>query len=397
MKSQALGKTLILIDATASLSGGRVYLQNLLKALANQPTNYRYLIYHTSDLNISSLADFPADFDFRRVRLASFLTHHWLMGSILKLFWRSFVLPFYLWREKPAIFFSNAAQAPKWKPGATKAIVALHNSIPYQPELWRVEQSRLRRWRLVMLRGLARGLVGKGLHFIVFSEDLRQRILKMGGTTDHSSVVYHGIEWGEKERIEKTSEGELSKLGVAAPYLLYVSQLHRYKNVLSLLESFAKVKQLQSSLSLVIVGSIADRHYGQEIDQTIQRLNLNDVVRVIPGIDRPRLIGLYRESRGIVYPSLAENCPLALLESMAMGKPIAASRIGAIEEICGDAAIYFDPHRPEEIVTAMRRLVEDESLRSDLSLRAIARARQFSWEETARRTLEVFERVARQS
>lgn len=397
MKSLNNEKKLIVVDATASLSGGRVYLENLLKYFAEKSCNFRFVVYYAADFDIADLAIGSADFTYYRAINPFFLYKHWLIGSILKLLWRTFILPFCLWREKPDIFFSNAGQVPQWGMGRGKAVVALHNSIPYLPDLWKEERFGPRRWRISLLHRLARDLVRRNPHFIVFSEDLKMRVIGMGASTDDCSVIYHGIEWGEIEREGHTDMAYIKSLGIRVPYLLYVSQLHRYKNVVTLLEAFARLCGEYHGISLVIVGSIADRSYGLEIDRTIRMLNLLESARVVPGVGRNDLLGIYREALGVVYPSLAENCPFALLESMAMGKPIAASRIGAIEEICGDAAIYFDPHRPEEIVTAMRRLVEDESLRSDLSLRAIARARQFSWEETARRTLEVFERVARQS
>src|SRR5262249_20258517 len=82
-----------------------------------------------------------------------------------------------------------------------------------------------------------------------------------------------------------------------------------------------------------------------------------------------------------------------LLEAMALGIPIAAARISALPEIARDAAIYFDPYDPKEMAEALDRLIRDESLRSELSRKAVERARQFSWEEAARETLNVFEQV----
>ena len=105
------------------------------------------------------------------------------------------------------------------------------------------------------------------------------------------------------------------------------------------------------------------------------------------------MIEYYRQSIGIVYPSLVENCPFPLLESMAMGKPIAASRIGALREVCADAAIYFDPYYPEDMAIVMEELVSNEGLRLELSARALIRAEAFTWEDASRRTLEIFDNL----
>jgi glycosyltransferase involved in cell wall biosynthesis len=94
-----------------------------------------------------------------------------------------------------------------------------------------------------------------------------------------------------------------------------------------------------------------------------------------------------------MHPSLAETCSFPLLEAMAMGVPIAAARVSALPEIAGDAAVYFDPYDPGEIAEMMDRLIWDGKLRDELSCKAIERAESFSWSETARQTLQVFEQV----
>jgi glycosyltransferase involved in cell wall biosynthesis len=116
-------------------------------------------------------------------------------------------------------------------------------------------------------------------------------------------------------------------------------------------------------------------------------------VRIIPGIDRQRLVELYRLAYAVVYPSIAENCPFALLESMAMGLPIAAARIGAITETCGEAAIYFDPADPTEITSQMARLLDDQHLCDKLRLHSITRAAGFDWDQSAGRTIDLFSRI----
>ena len=177
------------------------------------------------------------------------------------------------------------------------------------------------------------------------------------------------------------------------PYLLYVSQLHRYKNVARLLEAFSLLKVNYPDIQLVIVGHLTDREYAVEISSRIHSLGLNHSVKIVPGAQRSELIEYYRQSIGIVYPSLVENCPFPLLESMAMGKPIAASRIGAIREVCADAAIYFDPYYPEDMAILMEELVSNEGLRLELSARALIRAESFTWDDASRRTLEIFDNL----
>jgi len=80
---------------------------------------------------------------------------------------------------------------------------------------------------------------------------------------------------------------------------------------------------------------------------------------------------------------------------MASGCPVLVSETTSLPEVCGDAALYFDPRRPEEIADRILTLVRDEGLWRELSARGVERARLFPWEESARRTGEVMEAVLR--
>ena len=383
----------IFIDATASLSGGGVYINNLIGSLLSSNIKYKFVIYHIGNPAYVSRVPSGSIFDLKQVYYPSYIFDHWVLGSVYKLLWRTFILPVYLFLHKPDIFFSNSGYVPPLMPGKTKAIAALHNPIQFQPDLKEVEKSILRKWRIELLHRIAIRLVKKNVQFIIFNEKLKRQAIALGASPDQCTVIYHGIEWGEKERKQQTDWSLLQKLGVDVPYLLYVSQLHRYKNVIALLEAFSGIKKDCPSMHLVIVGAIADHGYGMEIEAAIRKYDLQDSVRVIPGVEREQLKSMYRESLAVVYPSKAEVCPFGLLEAMAMGKPIAASSIAAITEICADAALYFDPGSPEDMKSIIQLIIDQPSLRVNLSSRAIQRAMFFSWEKATSQTISVFEKA----
>ena len=106
---------------------------------------------------------------------------------------------------------------------------------------------------------------------------------------------------------------------------------------------------------------------------------------------RDELIDLYRTAQALVFPSLYEGFGLPPLEAMACGCPVAVSRVGALPEICGDAARYFDPNEPEEIASATLDVLSDPG---DLVERGLARARSFTWDECARRHDDVYAELA---
>jgi glycosyltransferase involved in cell wall biosynthesis len=92
----------------------------------------------------------------------------------------------------------------------------------------------------------------------------------------------------------------------------------------------------------------------------------------------------------LAFPSLDEGFGIPLLEAMAHGLPIIASKRAALPEVCGDAALLVDPNRTEEIAAAMQAIASDEKLGHRLTALGLARACQFSWETAVEKTWSVY-------
>lgn len=129
----------IVIDATAAISGGKVYLEQLLPHLARIADGHEFIIFHTGEFDELALPPSRAKFEFRHVALR--FSGIWIGAAIEKLLWRLAALPVHLWRLKPDLLFSNAGFAPRWKPGSVKTVLALHNSMPP-----RLARARCLRW-----------------------------------------------------------------------------------------------------------------------------------------------------------------------------------------------------------------------------------------------------------
>jgi glycosyltransferase involved in cell wall biosynthesis len=115
---------------------------------------------------------------------------------------------------------------------------------------------------------------------------------------------------------------------------------------------------------------------------------------VFPGyLDQADLPAIYTASELLLYPSNLEAFPIPITEAMRCGVPIVTSRINGLAEIAGDAAILVDPGNPADIADGICRVLTEPGLRELLSARGLERARLFSWESCARRTLEILERV----
>jgi glycosyltransferase involved in cell wall biosynthesis len=388
----------IVIDATAAVSGGKVYLDQLLLQFVRFAGEHELIIFHMGDFDDFTSRHFSGRaigrVQFRRITLPFAKSHLWMGSSVLRMLWRLLILPLHLHRLKPDLLFSNAGIGAGWRMSGIKSVMALHNSMPLRDELIADETSILRRLRLRLLRRLIHRALRDSDGSIVFSEDTKRRVMdRFDDLSREPSVVYHGIDWGEHERGLAAKSDGLGAFDLTRPFLLYVSQFHRYKNVLRLVEAFARLSAKYPQLTLALVGEAADKQYWREIEEAIDRLKICGHVKHIRGCSRDQLLGLYGRALAFVHPSLAETCSFPLLEAMALGVPIAAARLSALPEMAGDAAIYFDPYDTSEMAEALNRLVCDEALRDVLSRRAIMRAADFSWTETAKKTLQVFEQV----
>lgn len=384
----------IVVDATAAMSGGKVYLTHLLPRLAHLASNHELIVLHNGDLAELDVLETDARLRLQRVEGLTASNSVWLGKAVVKLFWRLFVFPLHLRRLQPDVLFSNAGFAPGWQPRRTKLVVALHNSMPLRAELIADERSLLRRWRLKLLRKLMGKAVRRSAATIVFSHDTRQRVQAAFGVAPNKlAVIHHGIDWGAAERALDCDAQLLRQVGLSQPYLLYVSQFHRYKNLTTLLDAFALVWPRHPQLKLALVGDLADAEYWLECERRIARLGLAGQVIHVPVCEREQLQQLYRGALAFVHPSLAETCSFPLLEALALGVPIAAARMSALPEIAGEAAVYFDPHDPHELAEMLERLIVDEELRAKLRGKAIERSQQFSWEAAARETLKLLETV----
>ena len=142
---------------------------------------------------------------------------------------------------------------------------------------------------------------------------------------------------------------------------------------------------MDGDLRLVLVGD--EKHGGGEVRDAIRRLGLEQRVELAGYVDHEGLASLYRGAACLVFPSRYEGFGLPVLESMASGTPVVASRAGAVPEVAGEAAVLVEPGDAEALAQGIREVLDD---RDRFVAAGLARAKQFTWAETARRTLEVY-------
>ena len=204
-------------------------------------------------------------------------------------------------------------------------------------------------------------------------------------------TVYLGINEAFTREITAEEKNEVrNRYQLPKHFFLYVGQIYPPKNFGRLIRAYAMTGP-RMGVSLVVAGT----HTwlcGKDL-ALIEELGISDWV-VQPGwIEHDTLPALYALADALLLPSLYEACPSPILEAMATNCPIVTSNRYGTQELAGDAAILVNPESVDEIAEGMRRVVEDQDLRKQITEKGKVRVKAFSWNKCARKTLQVLEGV----
>jgi glycosyltransferase involved in cell wall biosynthesis len=219
-------------------------------------------------------------------------------------------------------------------------------------------------------------------HVLTLSEHARGQIVERLGIPPEGVTAIHCAV--DHDRFSPQPDEHDAALSAELPerFLLYPANLWPHKNHERLLRAFAAAGV--EDLHLILTGQT----YGRPLPGPP-----NPRVRHLGHLPFAQLPALYRRATALVFPSLFEGFGMPLVEAMACGCPVAASDRGAIAEVCGDAALAFDPTSEEAIAGAIRRVVDDDALRERLRVAGLERAAQFRWDDVAARHVAVYRRV----
>ncbi len=228
------------------------------------------------------------------------------------------------------------------------------------------------------------------------------RIIAVSQATKNDLVYYLGI---PDEQISLVYEGIDHKLFRPVPhriyndpYILFVSSEHPRKNFAGLLKAFSQLKGEPrfKDLKLVKVGKAG----GPEVDfrgQTMKVINtlalVGDVI-LTDFVPEAELPAYYSGAEVFVLPSFYEGFGFPPLEAMACGCSVVTSNTTSLPEVVGEAGIMVDPHDTDSLAQAIRQVLTDAKLGDEMIRRGLEQSKKFSWEETAKETLEVYNKVS---
>jgi glycosyltransferase involved in cell wall biosynthesis len=184
------------------------------------------------------------------------------------------------------------------------------------------------------------------------------------------------------------------KYGLEGPYVLYVGTLNKRKNVPAMIRAFAIAREkARSDAVLAIAGRVG--YGGETIREAIAAAGpgAEGFVKLLGYVPNSELAPLYGGAWGLLFATLYEGFGIPVVEAFSCGCPVIGGTIGSVPEIAGGAALLADPKNVGEIAAQVGRLLTDEPLRGELRGKGFARAKEFSWEKTAEKTLAVYREV----
>jgi len=282
----------------------------------------------------------------------------------------------YLYCHTPDIVHETFYTVKPVAPPSTRIVITIHDLIHEKfPTLYAHQQ------HVVAAKAAA---VQRADHIICVSHHTKKDLCEIYNVpSEKISVIYHGV---------SLPQGSLPALPTAVkkPYILYVGDRGEHKNFSFLVEAVASTPDIHGEVMLVCFG-------GPPFNAEEMRLMADcgvppGTIQWLHGDDR-LLQTLYRNAVCLICPSLYEGFGLPLVEAMAVGCPVLCSNTGALPEIGGDAAVYFDPTDRDDAAQALQHLINSPTLRQKMSRAGLARSRWFSWDNCFRNTLKIYQRL----
>lgn len=299
--------------------------------------------------------------------------------------WWAIGLPLYLRQTSFDLFHGTNYEVPLWN--RQRNVVTIHDlSILLHPDHHEPHLVRRARRRLPLM-------VRSAAMIIADTESMKREICDHLGVRPERVAVTPAAPRHIFRPIPLAQTVETRRRhGIEGDFILFVGTIEPRKNLLTLVRALDEILR-NTSLRPQLVIAGGKGWLMDELFSFVERAGISERVRFIGYTSDDELRALYSSCRISVYPSLYEGFGLPPLEAMACGAPVITSRIPAIQETVGSAAILIDPADVAGLARSITELWNDKQQRDQLSMAGLQRAAEFTWERTAQLTLDVYREV----
>lgn len=343
-------------------TGTEIYSTEIIKALSIIDQKNHYILYTPQTIE-NKLPNLGKNFEIKVLPFGKFWTQVRLTREMI--------------RHKPDILFVPAHTLPLKFP--KKSVVTIHDlGFKHYPELYSSVDLLYHNWA-------ANHSIKNACHILVDSEFVKIDILKFY-TIDPQKISI--VPLGYDKEIYRPLKVKTAE----KPYLLYIGRLEEKKNIVGMIKAYAILRKEKKVKHQFILAGRPGFGY-DKIEKIIQSLSpeiRKDVIQ-LGYIDQATYIKYLKNASILFFASFFEGFGLPLLEAMASGVPVVASNRTSIPEITSKAAILVDPQKPFEMAVALSKLINSTGLQKALISKGLVRASLYSWEKTARQTLDILE------
>jgi glycosyltransferase involved in cell wall biosynthesis len=367
--------------AQITVGGGLTHLNKMIEWFGKLAPNDEFVLLGRGGQEQLFMAA-PDNFEYHFYRLPS-------LNIGAQLWWERNILPGLLNKVGADLLFEPGnrgtldASCPK--------VSLVHNMAPFDDEYIK-DETPYRKLRMSVLRKATLSSLQAADGIIFISDHSRRYFEDNLDLRDKlTTVIYHGRLEGQYRSFKSDT---LYKLGISGKYLLSVSHIYRYKKIMEMVKSHIRCLESDNDFPmLVIAGNDYTPEYTSDIKRYIKAAGYDDKILFTGSVPESDLISLYQGCKAFLFPSVVEACPNILIEAISTGCAIGCSNRGVMPEITDGAALYFDPDNLDDFSAKIRFLVNDNSLCAYLRQNALSRAEFFSWEKTARQTLDFFSTI----
>src|SRR2546423_3404098 len=363
------------IPLTEARAGVGHYTLELARALARAAPSDEFELAYPSvfpPIDLLEKETLPPNLKAARVRVGALSRHWWSVG-----------LPRYARRRGFRLFHGTNYDVPLW--GGAATVLTVHDlSLLLHPETHERRRVNRARRRLPLMARAADAVVTP-------TESVRREVCERLRVAPSQGFAVHEAarEFFRPLKFEETEETRL-RLGAGEEFLLAVGTIEARKNLASLVAAFEEVLRARPARQLRLVVAGGRGWMSEPLFEAVERSPARERILLTGYLSDEDLRPLYSSCRAFVYPSLYEGFGLPPLEAMSCGAPVVARRTPAGAEGTGGAGPLVHPQDPFDIARAIIGLLDDERARRELSDAGLRRAADFSWERTARTTLDVY-------
>ncbi len=353
-------------------AGINSYIYHLLHYLGQIGSRHRYSVF----LSERRFVD-----EWLTLHYTRWPTHR----PLARILWEQLALPVVLRRAGIDLLHAMSFAGPL----ATTCpfVVTIYDlSFLHYPEAFRPWN----RWYLSRFTALS---ARRARRVIAISESTKRDVVSLLGVpADRVDVIYCGTD----DIFHPLPADEVAQFRCerALPdrFILFLGTLEPRKNVRTLVQAYGQWRKAEPDIPKLVVAGGKGWYYDQ-IFAEVEALGLAGEV-IFPGYVRQEELPLWYNAADLfVYPSRFEGFGLPVLEAMACGTPVVTTNVSSLPEVAGDAALLTPPDDETQLIEAMRRVLSDRALRQEMMAKGQAHAATFTWERTARQTVETYERA----